>query len=222
MKKSRKDTAAPKLSHASLDPFLAALPFTLTSDQNRCISDIHRDMTTLPRPMARLISGDVGSGKTIVAAAAVYLCVTGGRQAMLMAPTEILAHQHFNDLSRLFSSLGIECALLTGSTKPSAKRQIRSRLADGTLPFVIGTHALLSEGVNPARPGLVITDEQHRFGVQQRAKLADEGGCHPHVLVMSATPIPRSLALILYGDLESLLLLPEIISIVDNILILMS
>ncbi len=204
LKESRKLVCGIPLPKTDLSPFLSALPFDLTADQQRCIADITSDMTEKgSRPMARLVSGDVGSGKTVVAAAAVYLCAKGGRQAMLMAPTEILANQHYQDLSPLLSSLGIKTALLTGSTKAAEKRRIRAELASGTLDFVIGTHALLSEGVSPARIGLVVTDEQHRFGVHQRASLADEEGTAPHVLVMSATPIPRTLALILFGDLDA-------------------
>ncbi len=202
MKQSRTLSHAPALTPAPIEPFLAALPFALTPDQMHCVEDIRRDLAA-PVPMARLVSGDVGSGKTAVAAAAIYLCVKGGYQAMLMAPTEILARQHYQELSSLFASLGIECALLTGSTKVAQKRSIRAALAAGTLPLVIGTHALLSEGVSPAKLGLVVTDEQHRFGVNQRARLASEGGTDPHVLVMSATPIPRTLALILFGDLDA-------------------
>ncbi len=202
-RRHRTQALAPHLLPADLSPFFASLPFALTADQARCIDEIRRDMRPdAPRPMARLVSGDVGSGKTMVAAAAVYLCVKGGMQAMLMAPTEILAFQHFSELAPLFASFGIRCELLTGSVKLSEKRRIRADLASGDLPFVIGTHALLSEGVHCANPGLVVTDEQHRFGVNQRARLAEEGGCDPHVLVMSATPIPRTLALILYGDLD--------------------
>lgn len=203
MRETRSHAAPPALDPVDLAPFLASLPFPLTPDQSRCLSDIMHDMRSdAPRPMARLISGDVGSGKTVLAAAALYLCAKGGKQGMLMAPTEILATQHYHELSPLFASFGIPCALLTGSCKESEKRSIRAALAAGTLPIVIGTHALLSEGVHPARPGLVVTDEQHRFGVLQRARLAEEGGEDPHVLVMSATPIPRTLALILYGDLD--------------------
>jgi len=192
------------LAAADPSPFLSSLPFALTPDQLRCIEDVRRDMSpSASRPMARLISGDVGSGKTVVAAAALYLCAKGGAQALMMAPTEILATQHYRDLAPLFASLGIECALLTGSVKASEKRRIRADLAAGNLPIVIGTHALLSEGVHAARLGLVITDEQHRFGVEQRARLAGSAERDPHVLVMSATPIPRTLALILYGDLDA-------------------
>jgi len=158
--------------------------------------------------MNRLCQGDVGSGKTMVAAACVYFCTKGGRQAALMAPTEILAQQHYNGLAPLMESLGIRCALLTGSTKAATKRSISAQLASGEIDFAIGTHALITEGVDYADLGLVVTDEQHRFGVAQRAALAAKGQ-HPHTLVMSATPIPRTLALILYGDLD--------VSIIDEL-----
>ncbi len=158
------------------------------------------------RPMNRMLSGDVGSGKTVCAAAALYFAAVSGRQSALMAPTEILAQQHYQDLAPLFAALGIACALLTGSTKAAEKREIRARLAAGTLPIVIGTHALLSEGVVFADLGLTVTDEQHRFGVMQRAVLArraeEANAAVPHILVMSATPIPRSLMLVMYGDLS--------------------
>ena len=137
----------------------------------------------------------------MVAAACVYFMVQNGRQAALMAPTEILAQQHYGGLAPLLEPLGIRCALLTGSAPAREKRAIAARLAAGEADFVIGTHALLSEGVDFRDLGLVVTDEQHRFGVGQRAALAAKGS-HPHTLVMSATPIPRTLALILYGDLD--------------------
>ncbi|MCF2663525.1 ATP-dependent DNA helicase RecG [Oscillibacter valericigenes] len=180
--------------------FYHALPFTLTDAQRRCVEEALTDMRS-GQPMNRLCQGDVGSGKTMVAAACVYFCVKNGRQAALMAPTEILAQQHYNGLAPLLENLGIRCALLTGSTKAAVKRSIASQLASGEIDFAIGTHALITEGVEYADLGLVVTDEQHRFGVAQRAALAAKGQ-HPHTLVMSATPIPRTLALILYGDLD--------------------
>ena len=151
--------------------------------------------------MNRLLQGDVGSGKTVVAAGAVWLAAQSGWQSALMAPTEILAAQHYQTLSALFDGTGIRVGLLTGSMKAREKRDIRERLELGMLDLVVGTHALLSAGVDFARLGLVITDEQHRFGVTQRSALSAKGG-RPHVLVMSATPIPRTLALIIYGDLD--------------------
>ena len=183
-----------------METFYKALPFTLTEAQRRCVEEALTDMRS-GQPMNRLCQGDVGSGKTMVAAACVYFCVKNGRQAALMAPTEILAQQHYNGLAPLLENLGIRCALLTGSTKAAVKRSIAFQLASGEIDFAIGTHALITEGVEYADLGLVVTDEQHRFGVAQRAALAAKGQ-HPHTLVMSATPIPRTLALILYGDLD--------------------
>ena len=183
-----------------MDAFYRALPFTLTDAQRRCVEEALSDMRS-GTPMNRLCQGDVGSGKTMVAAACVYFMVKNGRQAALMAPTEILAQQHYAGLAPLLETLGIRCALLTGSTKAATKRSITAQLAEGEIDFAIGTHALISEGVAYHDLGLVVTDEQHRFGVGQRAGLAAKG-THPHILVMSATPIPRTLALILYGDLD--------------------
>ncbi len=201
-RRSRPTGGAPKLERVDPREFLAALPFELTGAQKRVINEIYADMTSESRrPMARLVSGDVGSGKTVCAAAAVYFTVKSGYQASLMAPTEILAAQHYADLSALFSRLSITVALLTGSTKPAEKKAIKEGLAAGSIDFVIGTHALLTDDVEFKNPALVITDEQHRFGVMQRARLAEKG--HDlHVLVMSATPIPRTLAMIIYGDLD--------------------
>ena len=151
--------------------------------------------------MNRLCQGDVGSGKTMVAAACVYFAAKNGRQAALMAPTEILARQHYETLAPLLEPLGLRCALLTGSTGAKAKRETGAALAEGSIDLAIGTHALITGSVSFRDLGLVVTDEQHRFGVAQRAALAEKG-LHPHTLVMSATPIPRTLALILYGDLD--------------------
>ena len=201
-RRSRPEGCAPQLERVDSREFIAALPFALTGAQKRVINDIYSDMTSPRRiPMARLVSGDVGSGKTVCAAAAIYFTVRSGYQASLMAPTEILAAQHYADLSELFGRLGISSALLTGSTKTSDKKAIKAGLADGSIDFVIGTHALLTDDVEFKIPALMITDEQHRFGVMQRAKLAAKGE-DLHVLVMSATPIPRTLALIIYGDLD--------------------
>lgn len=201
-RKERATGGAPPLGPVDPSEFLSALPFELTRAQKRVINEIYADMVSpARRPMARLVSGDVGSGKTICAAAAVYFAVKNGYQAMMMAPTEILAAQHYKDLSALFSRLGVSVALLTGSTKASEKKAIKEGLASGEIDFVIGTHALITDDVELKNPALVITDEQHRFGVMQRAKLASKGK-NLHVLVMSATPIPRTLAMILYGDLD--------------------
>ena len=151
--------------------------------------------------MRRMIVGDVGCGKTVCAAAAMLIAVQSGRQAVLMAPTEILARQHYAELSGLFAGMGISCAVLTGGSTAKEKREVKAALAGGELQTVVGTHALLTGDVTFAAPGLIVTDEQHRFGAVQRATLAEKGA-HAHLLVMSATPIPRSLALALYGDLD--------------------
>lgn len=178
------------------------LPFTLTGAQRRTLEEIFRDQSS-GKIMNRLVQGDVGSGKTAVAAGAVWQCVHSGGQCALMAPTEILATQHYHTLTELLAPDGIRVGLLTGSTKAAEKRQVKQQLAEGTLDLVVGTHALISDGVEFANLGLVITDEQHRFGVEQRSALSAKAGTRkPHVLVMSATPIPRTLALIIYGDLD--------------------
>lgn len=199
--REQKASAALPMQQVSLAPFLDNLPYPLTSAQARAVSDFHKDMTEGAFPMHRLLSGDVGSGKTVCAAAAVYIALQNGYQAALMAPTEILARQHYADLNKLFSQHGIECALLCGATKFSNKIEIRNRLADGSLSFIIGTHALLEDNVQFHRLGLIVTDEQHRFGIRQRAALTKntEG---VHVLAMSATPIPRTLALLLFRALN--------------------
>ncbi len=199
--RSRRETVHVPPCHAvDMAPFYSALPFTLTDAQRRCVEQALADMRS-GIPMNRLCQGDVGSGKTMVAAACVYFCVKNGRQASLMAPTEILARQHYEGLAPLLEPLGVRCALLTGSTPAKQKRAVTAQLEAGELDFAIGTHALLTDTVHYRDLGLVVTDEQHRFGVEQRAALAAKGA-HPHTLVMSATPIPRTLALILYGDLE--------------------
>ena len=151
--------------------------------------------------MNRLVQGDVGSGKTMVAAAAAYLAITNGHQAAMMAPTEILAEQHYASLSKLLTPLGISVTLLTGSMTPKNKTLTRDAIAAGQAQLIVGTHALVSDTTTFADLGLVITDEQHRFGVGQRSALAGKGN-DPHLLVMSATPIPRTLALLMYGDLD--------------------
>ena len=181
-------------------PFYGALPFTLTGAQQRAVEEILRDLRK-GTPMNRLVQGDVGSGKTMVAAAAAYCAVNNGHQAALMAPTEILAEQHYQSLGKLFASLGLRVALLTGSMTVRQKREIREAIAAGEVDLAVGTHALLSEATVFNDLGLVITDEQHRFGVAQRSALSAKGN-NPHLLVMSATPIPRTLALLMYGDLE--------------------
>ena len=199
--RSRRETVSVEpFQPVDMAPFYNALPFTLTDAQRRCVEEAIADMQS-GKPMNRLCQGDVGSGKTMVAAACVYFCIKNGRQAALMAPTELLAEQHYRGLAPLLERLNIRCALLTGSTTVKTKRSVTTQLATGEIDFVIGTHALISGGVAYADLGLVVTDEQHRFGVAQRTALAEKGE-HPHTLVMSATPIPRTLALILYGDLD--------------------
>ena len=199
--RSRRETVSVEpFRPVDMAPFYDALPFILTGAQRRCVDEAIADMTA-GKPMNRLCQGDVGSGKTMVAAACVYFCVKNGRQAALMAPTELLAEQHYRGLAPLLEQLGLRCALLTGSTPAKTKRSVTAQLASGELDFAIGTHALISGGVAYANLGLVVTDEQHRFGVAQRTALAEKGE-HAHTLVMSATPIPRTLALILYGDLD--------------------
>ena len=186
--------------NCDLTPFYTALPFSLTGAQRRAIGEIAADMQR-GAPMNRLVQGDVGSGKTMVAAAAAYLAVKNNAQAALMVPTQILAEQHYASLSRLLEPLGIRTALLTGSGTPKQKQQIRYEIEQGQVDLVIGTHALVSQSTVFHHLGLVITDEQHRFGVGQRSRLSAKGN-DPHLLVMSATPIPRTLALLMYGDLE--------------------
>ena len=200
MRASRAEKRSEPFRNLELQPFLASLPFALTGAQRGAIEEIVADFAR-GTPMNRLVQGDVGSGKTMVAAAAAYLTVNNGRQAALMAPTEILAEQHHQSLSRLFAPLGIRAALLTGSLTPKEKRLVREKIAAGEADLVIGTHALLSDTTTFHDLGLVIADEQHRFGVAQRSKLSSKGS-DPHLLVMSATPIPRTLALLMYGDLD--------------------
>lgn len=202
-RKNRRRLAEPCVD-TDIEPLLEMLPYKLTSAQMRACSEIAADMKK-STAMSRILVGDVGSGKTVCAAAAMYIAVKNGMQAALMAPTEILARQHFADISELFAPLGIKCELLCGSLTPAKKRKIYEALSNGDkekrTDIVIGTHALLSEGVSFWRAGLVVTDEQHRFGVSQRG-LLKEKGADTHMLVMSATPIPRTLALAVYGDLD--------------------
>ena len=180
--------------------FLHLLPFSPTGAQLRAVKDCVADMQG-KYPMNRLLQGDVGSGKTAVAAGVIYTAVKNGFQCALMAPTEILANQHYETLSNLLGSAGIKTELLTGNTPAAEKRRIKAALACGEAQFAIGTHALIQKDVDFKNLGLVITDEQHRFGVNQRASLAEKGS-EVHTLVMSATPIPRTLALMIYGDLD--------------------
>ena len=199
--RSRREVGhVPPCGGVDMELFYRALPFTLTDAQRRCVEEALADMRS-GTPMNRLCQGDVGSGKTMVAAACVYFMVKNGRQAALMAPTEILARQHFETLSPLMARLGLTCALLTGSTRAKERRETLAGLAGGTIDLCIGTHALLTGDVQYGRLGLVVTDEQHRFGVNQRAALSQKAEA-PHMLVLSATPIPRTLALVIYGDLD--------------------
>ena len=184
-----------------LERFLESLPFKLTSAQRRVIEEIRSDMSK-PHPMNRLIQGDVGSGKTVVAAAALVIAVENGYQGAMMAPTEILATQHFNTLDRLLRPLDVKVVMLRGEMRSSERRAALGAIRSGEAQVVVGTHALIQEGVEFNRLGLVITDEQHRFGVLQRAALKGKGFSSPDVLVMTATPIPRTLALTVYGDLD--------------------
>lgn len=189
--------------------FEESLPFRLTSAQKRAIDEIRRDMEA-PRPMSRLLQGEVGSGKTVVAAWALVKAVDSGHQGALMAPTELLAEQHFDTVCSLLGPRGIAVDMLVGKVSASERKRILSGLSDGSIQVIIGTHALIQEGVEFRDLSVVITDEQHRFGVRQRARLKEKSA-HPDVLVMSATPIPRTLALTVYGDLDISVLdeLPE-------------
>ena len=182
------------------EPFWALLPFSPTGAQRRAVEEILTDMAG-ETSMNRLLQGDVGSGKTLVAAAAIWACIRSGYQAALLAPTEILASQHAENLNRLLSPFGMRVALLTGGMKAAARRATLAAIRDDEADLIVGTHAILSEGVEFARLGLAVVDEQHRFGVRQRGMLAEKAE-NPHLLVMSATPIPRTLGLLIYGDLD--------------------
>ena len=199
-------TGAP-MKKADASPFWESLPFSPTGAQRRAVEEILTDMSG-ETSMNRLLQGDVGSGKTLVAAAAIWACIRAGYQAALLAPTEILASQHAENLNRLLSPFGMRVALLTGGMKAAARRTTLAAIRDDEADLIVGTHAILSEGVEFARLGLAVVDEQHRFGVRQRTALAEKGE-PPNVLVMSATPIPRTLAIILYGDLS--------ISVIDEL-----
>ena len=192
-----------EVSEAAIKQWLQTLPFKLTGAQKRVMNEVRRDLKR-GRPMNRLLHGDVGSGKTMVAAYALWSAQQCGYQGALLAPTEILAEQHFTTLTRLFKPLGIEVALLEGSLKTKQKRRIHADLNEGRVSIVVGTHALIQEGVTFDKLGVAVVDEQHRFGVMQRAALQAKGaqGLRPDVLVMTATPIPRTLALTVYGDLD--------------------
>ena len=194
-----------RISPCSLAPLTDQLPYELTGAQKSAINDVYKDMVIgvdgKISPMARIIVGDVGCGKTICATASAYIVAKSGYQTALMVPTEILARQHYEELSRILGNLGIKVELLLGSTTQKEKRRIKSALAEGNIDVIVGTHALLTDNVEFSRLALVITDEQHRFGVKQRARLKEKSE-EAHMLVMSATPIPRTLALTMYGDLD--------------------
>ena len=207
MREGRHRLHVPPMRMQPLTEYYRALPYELTGAQQRAIAEAMSDMCS-GTPMNRLVQGDVGSGKTAVAAALCYFAHRNGAQSTLMAPTEILAQQHYNSLAPLLGSLGMQVALLTGSLSPKKKETLKAALAAGEIDLCIGTHALLTDDTSFANLGLVVTDEQHRFGVQQRAALRQKGK-DAHVLVMSATPIPRTLAMIVYGDLE--------ISVIDEL-----
>ena len=207
LRKRTETAAAVPMQPISMQPFYDALPFSMTQGQQKAVSEI-LDSLCQPVPMNRLLQGDVGSGKTAVAAAACYFAAKNGVQSALMAPTEILAGQHYATLQRFLEPLGISVGLLTGSMKAKEKKEVRTATQDGSLMVLVGTHAIFQKEVQFSNLALVITDEQHRFGVRQRSTLAEKGE-NVHTLVMTATPIPRTLALILYGDLD--------ISIIDEL-----
>ena len=188
------------ISYDKVEQFIDDLPFELTRDQIKSVEEIYKDLTDDMR-MNRLLQGDVGSGKTIVAFITMYINYLGGYQSALMAPTEILAQQHYQNSKELFKKYNIDIALLTGKTKTKEKKEIYEKLKNGTIDFIIGTHALFTDDVIYKNLGLVITDEQHRFGVNQRSNLKNKGTT-PDILYMSATPIPRTYALTLYGDMD--------------------
>ncbi|KPN79671.1 ATP-dependent DNA helicase RecG [Apilactobacillus kunkeei] len=196
-----------KFNQSDMDAFIDQLPFSLTNAQQRVVNEIQNDLSST-RQMNRLLQGDVGSGKTIVAALAILACIDGGYQAALMAPTEILAEQHANKLATLFKDTKVNVALLTGDTKPAARKELLPRIKSGEINFVIGTHALIQDGVEYKNLGLAIIDEQHRFGVNQRAKLRQKND-GTNVLAMTATPIPRTLAITSYGEMD--------VSIIDEL-----
>ena len=202
----RRSLTGTAFTDTDITPFLENLPYKFTNAQNRVISEICDDVKR-QTPMNRLVQGDVGSGKTAVGAASLYLAYKNGHQGAMMAPTEILARQHFESLKSMLPDVPI--CLLTGSTKSKERREIIAQLASGEIKIAVGTHALFSEDVEFSDLALVITDEQHRFGVKQRAALAGKSSSSPHILVMTATPIPRTLALILYSDLD--------ISVIDEL-----
>ena len=206
--RSRRETVdVVPFQNVDMAPFYRSLPFTLTDAQRRCVEEAIGDMCS-GKPMNRLCQGDVGSGKTMVAAALCYLAAKNGKQAVMMAPTELLARQHMKTLQPILCKLGISCGLLVSAMRAKEKREIIDEISSGKLSVIIGTHAVLSEHVQFCDLALAVVDEQHRFGVNQRAALTEKGE-NVHLLVMSATPIPRTLALLIYGDLD--------VSIIDEL-----
>ena len=207
MKPVNRDGIRVDVCEKDVSDFIGNLPFPLTGAQKRVLDEILTDLRST-KPMARLVQGDVGCGKTAVAFAAIYACAKAGFQCAMMAPTEILAGQHFESAQSLLEKLGVKCALLTGSISQKKHREVLDAVERGEIQAVFGTHALVSPSVKFKNLALAITDEQHRFGVRQRTRLGEKGE-NPNVLVMSATPIPRTMALILYGDLD--------ISVIDEL-----
>ena len=198
--KTRENGIAKTINYEALDKLISTLPFKLTEDQDKVLTEILDDLSSSNR-MNRLLQGDVGSGKTIIAILAMYACVLSGYTTALMAPTEILANQHYNNIKNLLKDTNIKIELLTGSITKAKKDEIYKRLENGEIDIIIGTHALIQEGVTYKNLGLVVTDEQHRFGVLQRTSLQNKG-VTPDILYMSATPIPRTYALTIYGDMD--------------------
>ncbi|MEE0858566.1 MAG: ATP-dependent DNA helicase RecG [Acutalibacteraceae bacterium] len=207
MKNGRRAETTIEILKDYTDEYIKLLPFELTSGQLKAMKDCVSDMLDCKYPMSRLVQGDVGCGKTAVAAGVSYTVIKNGYQVAFMAPTEILAEQHYNSFAKMFAGTGVNVELLVGASTASQKRRVKDAVVTGACDLIVGTHALLSDTVEFRKLGLVITDEQHRFGVEQRNTLVEKGD-NPHLLVMSATPIPRTLALIMYGDLE--------ISIIDT------
>lgn len=208
LQESNRGMSGVKINIDYSNDFERLLPFDMTDAQKRAVSDCIKDMKQKHTPMNRLVQGDVGSGKTAVAASVCYTVVKNGFQAAFMAPTEILARQHYETFCKLLENTEVRVGLLTGSLKESEKKKVRQKLADGEINLIIGTHALITDKTEFKNLGFAVTDEQHRFGVAQRSKLLGKGE-NPHLLVMSATPIPRTLGLIIFGDLD--------ISVIDEL-----
>lgn len=220
LKKNKKEENGIILEKNYVNDFLSCLPYNLTNAQRRAIDDCINDMLNKKSPMNRLVQGDVGSGKTAVACAVCHTVIKNGYQCAFMAPTEILAQQHYESISKILEGTGIKVGLLTGSMTPKNKKTVREQLARGEIQLIIGTHALLTKDTCFKNLALAVTDEQHRFGVSQRSELLLKGQ-HPHILVMSATPIPRTLGLIIYGDLDISIIdeLPPGRQVIDTLLI---